>query len=283
MRRWCCVTGVVFSLLLCGSASAQQNPNQLVAKKHYELGAQLYKTSNYRQALAEFSKAYTLSKKPGLLFNIARCHEVMANLEQAVKYYRMYLAQVPKAPKRSLVESRLGNLEKVLAERKTKPTPEPKKPPLTEPKKVPVKPVEPAPAPMAPTLKPRPEPVIEADPVPTDTGPRRWKRTAGWIALGTGGALLVTGIVFGAMASGKASDYEEAAKGQTYKELGDMRDEGESLQSTQIGLMVAGGVLAAAGGGLLLWHHLGRKKRHFRQAPHRFLLTLHQQHRCHRP
>ena len=122
----------------------------------------------------------------------------------------------------------MANLETVLVERKAKvkPVSEPKKPPLAEPKRVPVKPVEPAPLPEASMPKLRPEPSVEAAPVPADTGPLRWKRTAGWIALGTGGALLVTGIVFGAMASGKTSDYEEAAKEQTYKELGDMRDEG---------------------------------------------------------
>ena len=249
-------------MLLCGNAGAQQSPNQLLAKKHYELGAQLYKTSNYRQALVEFSKAYELSKKPGLLFNIARCHEVMANLELAVKYYKQYLAEVPKAPKRSLVETRLANLERNLAEGKAKaksaPTPVPVKHALPEPKMQP-KPVPP-PTPVKPAPQQQPEPLVKPDQGPTDvTGPGRWKRTAGWIALGTGGALLVTGIVFGAMASAKASDYEEAAKEQYYKNLGDLRDEGETLESTQIGLMVAGGVLAAAGGGLLLWHYMGRK------------------------
>lgn len=260
MIKWWLLMGAVVSLLLCGSAGAQQSPNQLLAKKHFELGAQLYKTSNYRQALVEFSKAYQLSKKPGLQFNIARCHEVMANLEEAVKYYRMYLAQVPRAPNRALVETRLANLEKVLSERKAraKPALAPMRLPPAGPKREPVKPVEPAP--VVPTLKPRPEPVVEAGPAPADTGPRKWKRTVGWIALGTGGALVVTGIVFGAMASSKTSDYEEAAKTQTYKELGDMHDEGEILQSTQIGLTVAGGVLAAVGGGLLLWHHMGRRK-----------------------
>ena len=258
MKR-CWMFGAVLSLFVCSSVAAQQNPKQLLAKKHYELGAQLYKTSNYRQALVEFTKAYQLAKKPGLLFNIARCHEVMANLEQAVKYYRVFLAQVPTAPNRSLVETRLANLEKVLAERNAKkekptPPPEPKKPP-PEPKKMPV---ESAPVPVTPA--PKPESVVQATPASVnDARPLRWKRTAGWIALGTGGALLVTGIVFGAMASGKASDYEEAAKEQYYKNLGELRDEGESLESTQIGLMVAGGVLAAAGGGLLLWHYLGRK------------------------
>ena len=258
MGRRCIIVGAILPLLMCGNVLAQHNADQLVAQKHYELGAQLYKTSNYTRALAEFQEAYRLSKKPGLLFNIARCHEVMASLEQAVKHYRLYLAQVPRASNRSLVESRLRNLENVLAARKAKepkPAPAPPKAPPPEPRSEPVKPA-PAPPRAAPDAPGRVD-VTRS----TATAPRRWKKTAGWVALGTGGALLVTGIVFGAMASSKWSDYKEAAKTTPYELLGDLRDEGEALESTQIGLMVAGGVLAAAGGGLLLWHHMGRKKK----------------------
>ena len=261
MRRWCCCTGIVFLLVSGGVAQAQPSADQLLAKRHYQLGAQLYKTSDYTRALAEFQEAYRLSKKPGLLFNLARCHEVLANLEQSIKYYRMYLAQVPGTSKRSLVQSRLRNLEKRLAAQKPKQAPDSPGAPQPVKVKEPVKPI-----PATPPAAPEPsEPAEMAGAGAVDTGPspasiRRWKRTAGWIALGTGGALLVTGIVFGAMASGKAADYEEAARDQTYDDLSDLREEGESLQSTQIGLMVAGGVLAAAGGGLLLWHYMGKKK-----------------------
>ncbi len=48
-------------LLLSIPAGAQQDPNQLLARKHYELGAQLYKTSDYTRALKEFERAYELS------------------------------------------------------------------------------------------------------------------------------------------------------------------------------------------------------------------------------
>jgi len=235
------ITGLVFALLCSGEAYAQKSADHLLAKKHYELGAQLYKTSDYPRALAEFEEAYRLAKKPGLLFNIARCHEVMANLEQAMKYYRMFLAQVPDTPKRSLVESRLRNLEKRLAARQAQPGP--------------------APAVAKPPERPAPATPATAPVTATDQRPARgsWRRTAGWITLGTGGAALITGIVFGVMASGKATVYEDEARTKSYEELADLRSDGEGLQSLQIGLLVAGGVLAAAGGGLLLWHHEGNR------------------------
>ena len=263
MKQWWYL-GAVLSVLLCGNASAQhqQKVDQIVARKHFELGAQLYKTSNYQQALIEFSKAYELSKKPALLFNIARCHEVMANLEEAVKFYRHYLEQVPTAPNRSLVESRLRNLQNVLAARraKDKPAPGPKKPTPPEPKKDPT-PDDPSLAPPPVVSTPAPLETQPAGTTPSQDGPPRWKHTTGWIALGTGGALLVTGIVFGGMAAGKTDDYKEAARTTPYDQLGELREEGEALESTQIGLMVAGGVLAAAGGALLLWQHMGRRKK----------------------
>ena len=188
---------------------------------------------------------------------------MLADLEQAVKFYRMYMAQMPKAPNRSLVESRLRTLEKRLAALKVPQALDSSKPLPPVPEK---QPAQPSPASPTPLVSPEPSESAKTSSGPTDTGPspppaRHWKRTAGWVALGTGSALLVTGIVFGALASAKTSDYQEAAKTTPYDHLGDLRDEGEALESTQIGLMVAGGVLAAAGGGLLLWHHMGRRKK----------------------
>ena len=179
MIRRCLHLGLVGALLLAsGQSRAQQDPNHLLAKKHYELGAQLYKTSDYTRALKEFQRAYELSKKPGLLFNLARCHEVLANVKQAMDYYRLYLEKVPGASNRALVDTRLRNLKGRLKEREARRTP---------------RPVEPRPAPVKPaSVKPASEPASAPTPVsegPADESqPGQWKRTAGWIALGTGGA-----------------------------------------------------------------------------------------------
>ena len=59
------------------------------------------------------------------------------------------------------------------------------------------------------------------------------------------------------MVSAKNSEYADNRETLTCDELQQIVDQAEGYQGAQVGLQVAGGVLAAAGGGLLLWHYLG--------------------------
>lgn len=261
MRRTTIIGVAVLLVLGAGPLSAQPSGDMLVARKHYELGEQLYKTSDYSGALTAFTKAYRLSNKPALLFNLARCHEVMADLDLAVKFYRQYLAQVPGAPNRPLVESRLRNLEARLARRKADAAaaaPAPSSSPATQPASPAVPASQPAPTAASEAAA---SPTADQPPAAIDPPPGDWKRPAGWVSVGVGGAALIAGVIVGSMAAAKATDYEEAANTTLYDDLAGMRDEGQALQSAQIALLVVGGILAAAGGGLLLWDHLGRAER----------------------
>ena len=248
------------ALVFChaGPALAQSDAEKKIAKKHHELGQEFYKISNYPKALSEFEAAYKLYPLPSLLFNIARCHEVMANLEQALEYYRRFLKRLPTTPRRSLVEARIKTLQERLDAKKSK-TPRPPSRP--------VKPVVTAPQP-PPVTAPPPAPVTKPTPLSETPGPREdspattwgWKRTAGWTAVGVGGATLVTGIILGAMAAGKASEYEETRDTAPFEDLEALQRDGGDLETAQIALLVAGGVVAAAGVGLLVWDHFDRKR-----------------------
>lgn len=210
-----------------------------LARKHYELGEQLYRTSNYPAALAEFEKAYQLVPKPALLFNIARTYEVLAELEKAVASYESYLQQAPAAENADLVRARLANLKQRLAQGKEDKQDKQDKPP-------------PAPQPVEP--------------------PSRWKRTAGWVTLGVGVASLGTGIAFGVLAKKKADEYESGADGsKLYYELQDIDRDGKRFNNIAIATLVAGGVLAAAGAGLVVWDALSNRKPERRSA---FLLPF---------
>ncbi len=236
----------IIALAICfaSMALAQTDAEKKLARKHYELGEQFYKISNYPKALAEFTDAYKLYPLPSLLFNIARCHEVMANLEQALKYYRLYLEKVPSSPKRSLIEARIKTLRVRLDARK--PTPAPK--PGTEP--------APEPATRPATMPAVSPPVIPPDGADTPATPWGWKKTAGWAAVGVGGASLVGGIILGSLAASKASEYQDAY----YADLEGIEETGEAYEVGQIALLVVGGAAVAAGCGLLLWHHFDRDR-----------------------
>ena len=73
--------------------------------------------------------------------------------------------------------------------------------------------------------------------------------------MAAGGALLITGVVLGALAQSKADEYSNAY----YDQLQAIDEAGQRYETGQIVTLAAGGVLAAAGGGLLLYDHLTRR------------------------
>ena len=235
---------VLLFLLTCHLA-APASANEMsfteeMARLHYKAGVRYFDVSNFSEALVEFKKAHALEPKPALLYNMARCHESMGQAEEALRLYRRYLEEMPGAENRTTVELRIENLEKAAAARVAPP---PKGPPAAPPVKT-----EPS----------APEPVGATPAVGIDEdGPPSWLRTAGWAAVGTGGALLVTGIVFGALTSGKIGEYDDGLDGsKTYDELNEIADQGRTYEKVQLGTFITGALLAAAGGGVLLWSYL---------------------------
>ena len=250
----CCLAGLVAVLIVMGPTSAMAQTPQVknLAKQRYKVGGQLYEISQYHKALVEFQEAYRIWPKHDMLYNIARCHEVLANLEEAIKNYKLFLEKRPDSSHAPLVKTRIKSLEGRLAQKKkaeqdkaaaAKATEKPEPPP---PVKAEVKEERPALV---------PAPVEEPSPVDTD---HTWRWTAGWAGVGVGGAALVAGIAFGALAAGKSSDFEEQRdSGASYKSLKELRDSGEQYETIGIAMMVSGGIIAAAGGAMLIWEMMG--------------------------
>ena len=243
----CCLAGFVAVLLVCCPLVllAQTPQEKALAQKRYKVGEQLYEISQYDKALIEFKEAYRLYPLPGMLFNIARCHEVLANLGQAIASYKLFLAKRPDSPRASVVQNRIKALEQRLArEKAARATP-------------PSPPVKPA------VVKDRPAPAFTPsveDAAPAGPG-RTWRWTAGWTGVGVGGAALVTGVAFGALAAGKSSEHDDLeASGGVYEDLQRVKESGQQYETLQIALMAVGGVVVAAGGGLLIWELLGQEK-----------------------
>jgi tetratricopeptide (TPR) repeat protein len=83
--------------------------------------------------------------------------------------------------------------------------------------------------------------------------------TWGWIATGTGVALLGTGAVFSGLTASKTSDvndYDKRAPGASRDELEDLKSQAESFYDTSIATYVAGGVLTSVGAVLLAIDYL---------------------------
>jgi tetratricopeptide (TPR) repeat protein len=66
------------------------------ALEHYERGRSEYLAGRYREALHELKAALALDpNSPNLVYNVARVNEDLANLDDAIKYYRRYHSLLP--------------------------------------------------------------------------------------------------------------------------------------------------------------------------------------------
>jgi tetratricopeptide (TPR) repeat protein len=87
------------------------NNSFFLGKTYYDQGA-------YKKAVKLFEESLRLSKKPDLLYNIAKCHESLGNLEKAIKSYESYLKKTGRSD--SVIEARLRNLKQRFAAQKAR-------------------------------------------------------------------------------------------------------------------------------------------------------------------
>ena len=220
------------------------------AKALYEKGNTHYNLGEYDQAIEAFKKAYELSQAPGLLFNIAQSFRLKKDYEQASHFYETYLRLKSDAPNRADVEARIAEMKAMLEEQKKMGT------------KAPLGTVTPdggtsttAPQPTTPTPATMPTTTPTAPTTPTSpAGPRdvvepgagKTLKLAGIATAGVGGALIITGVVFGMMAKGKESDLEDLNGGGTWDQ--DAYDAGKRNNTIAITTLAVGGAAVIAGG-----------------------------------
>ena len=113
---------VVCALVAIARAGTEEDER---AKAHFLAGQSYYDQASYNDALREFNEAYRISKRPALLYNIARCHEALENYADAVKMLQQYLQEDPDTNDREAVETRIANLKERQAARDAKPQPPP--------------------------------------------------------------------------------------------------------------------------------------------------------------
>ena len=72
---------IIQGALLLGGQAPDQNAE---VEKLFAEGASLYKAGKYRPAIDKFEAAYALFPEPNLLYNIARAHEALGDIDQAI-------------------------------------------------------------------------------------------------------------------------------------------------------------------------------------------------------
>jgi tetratricopeptide (TPR) repeat protein len=112
---------VCIALVVSATANAE---NRAAAREAFRRASQHYKLGEYREALEEFKAAYREYEDPTFLFNIAQCERQLDMRSDAIRAYRMYLADAPDASNRDEVRQLIAKLEHEQAEeRSTKAAP----------------------------------------------------------------------------------------------------------------------------------------------------------------
>lgn len=108
---------VLLVSLLVSPAGAQEAGSDNEARIHFEMGAAAFESGRFFEAVRRFERAYELSGRSQLLFNLGSAADRARLDEKALSAYRRYLAALPEAGNRGYVEERIQILEATLLAR----------------------------------------------------------------------------------------------------------------------------------------------------------------------
>ncbi len=122
-------TASLFSLALPASAEDEGASQAAEVARLNEAGADFYARREYRKAIEKFIQAYAIDADPNLLFNIARCYELLGEAEAAMEKYQLFLDS-PGADARG--RKRARDAMNALRESRAQANREPAPPPVPE-------------------------------------------------------------------------------------------------------------------------------------------------------
>lgn len=118
---------VCFAWIVAGPRAFAQRTSTTAdqeARALFAAGQVAVDEGRYAAAIDYFQRAYELSRRPALLFNLASAAEHMRRDQLALDAYRAYVDAVPGAPNRTIVEARIRVLAMVVAGEPVVPAPE---------------------------------------------------------------------------------------------------------------------------------------------------------------
>lgn len=211
------------------SAATSPSPEDADARRAFEAGRDAYDHGAFAAALGHYERAYALSPRPGLLFNIGRAADSDGQATRARIAYEAYLAAVPAAENADFVRARLAKVRETEAAQSAAAPSASIAPPASPPSAPEPAPSAPAAPDAAPTAAPAPAalPSVAATTPPEasraeppllanaqrrendDTPPpSRRKRALLWTALGV---VVAGGVTGGAIALSRGHGAERSA------------------------------------------------------------------------
>lgn len=246
---------LVAALLLCAPIAHAQGvidmgtmPEQ-EAKSHFKVGKSLYESGRFAEAAVEWNRAYELSQRVELLYNVYVAYRDASDLPHAIDALRRYLqgAELDDATRVNL-QARLRAMEDsnskapAAAATSAAPAAQPATPPPA---------TEPAPASAAQPAAAQPVPA----PAPAaTTNDDRGGSVAPFVLYGVSGAMLVAASVTGIVVMGNEKDIDDHCPNDKCSDP-DTRDKLDSTKTLAVVtdvLWITGVVAAGFGTALLL-------------------------------
>jgi tetratricopeptide (TPR) repeat protein len=242
-RGWCVVVAAMVWASATVAAQAPTTGMEEEARNLFRAGSSAYSEGRYESALDYFKRAYDLSGRSMLLYNMATAADRLRQDEDALRWYRQYLEEMPDAANASEVKSRADVIQRTM-DRRAK-TAEESRQGVAE-----------------------PDPEGGADPEGGDgtemaeaTPPKKSAdlKLPGWIMVAAGGAILAGGATTGAMALSLDSKLADRCGGVCLPEDQADIDRRDTL-ATLSTVMIIGGAAVAAAGVVFLLLSSGSKK-----------------------
>ncbi len=214
-------------VLMAGSLQAQPptpDSHDDEARGLFLAGRAAFDGGRYEEAMGHFERAYELSRRPGLLYNIGHTAQLMGTRDRAIEAFEQYLELNPEGDRRETVEARLAVLRR-----------------------------EPDPAPDGQT-----DVVETPQDIPTEQAPDPVEAPsrAGPIALVAGGAALaIGGAVSLGLAASSANTVTDAPQGTPWSDV--EGDHDAAVRRRGIGIALAGVGVALAAVGMVWWMKTG--------------------------
>ena len=113
------------ALLTTAAASAQERPSTAEARVHFDRAVALFESGDARGALAEFQRAYDLSGRASVLYNIGATQQALHDYPRAIDALRRFLtaSEGRPSPQRELATRALRQMEPLVARLHVRVTP----------------------------------------------------------------------------------------------------------------------------------------------------------------
>lgn len=113
--RIACIAIVMILTSVVARAEPDAARKRRQALEHTQRGVAFYRLEKYADAIEEFEQAYLLHSSAQLLYNLGQAHRKAGNCQQALRFYKQYLAVEPAPPRAADVRKLLPSVQQACA------------------------------------------------------------------------------------------------------------------------------------------------------------------------